>query len=47
MNQPRSLQKSLPNDPYGESWLIKVKIENPTEIEKLLSDKAYKELIEE
>lgn len=39
--------ESLPNDPYGESWLIKVKIENPTEIEKLLSDKAYKELIEE
>lgn len=39
--------ENLPNDPYGESWLIKVKIENPTEIEKLLSDKAYKELIEE
>ena len=32
-------------DPYGEGWMIKVKIANPNEIESLLDDKAYKEII--
>jgi len=32
-------------DPYGKGWMVKVKIANPSEIEKLLSADAYKELI--
>ncbi|CAM2983661.1 glycine cleavage system H protein [Flavobacterium succinicans] len=32
-------------DPYGAGWMVKVKIANPSEIEELLSDAAYKELI--
>ena len=32
-------------DPYGDGWMIKVKIANPAEIEELLSDASYKELI--
>ena len=32
-------------DPYGEGWMIKVKISDPTEVEGLLSDTDYKELI--
>ena len=32
-------------DPYGDGWMIKVKIANPDEIESLLDDKAYKEII--
>ncbi len=33
------------SDPYGEGWMIKIKISDPSEIETLLDDKAYKELI--
>lgn len=33
------------SDPYGEGWMVKVKISNPEEITELLDDAAYKELI--
>ena len=33
------------SDPYGEGWMIKIKIGDTSEIEDLLSDEAYKELI--
>jgi glycine cleavage system H protein len=33
------------NDPYGEGWMIKVKITNPEEIENLLDEAGYKELV--
>ncbi|WP_010251953.1 glycine cleavage system protein GcvH [Myroides injenensis] len=32
-------------DPYGAGWMIKVKISNEAEIESLLSESQYKELI--
>jgi glycine cleavage system H protein len=32
-------------DPYNEGWLYKVKVDDPTEFEKLLSPDQYKELI--
>ncbi|MEM0517797.1 MULTISPECIES: glycine cleavage system protein GcvH [Aequorivita] len=32
-------------DAYGEGWMIKLKIANPDEIDQLLDDAAYKELI--
>ncbi len=32
-------------DPYGEGWMIKIKISNPEEIDNLLDDAAYKEVI--
>ncbi len=32
-------------DPYGEGWMIKIKFSDVSEIEKLLDDKAYKELV--
>ena len=32
-------------DPYGEGWMIKIKISKPAEIDQLLDDAAYKELI--
>ena len=32
-------------DPYGEGWMIKIKITNPGEIDNLLDDAAYKEII--
>ena len=32
-------------DPYGEGWMIKIKISDASQIDKLLSADAYKELI--
>jgi glycine cleavage system H protein len=32
-------------DPYGEGWMIKIKLSNPEEIESLLDDAAYKKII--
>lgn len=33
------------SDPYGEGWMIKLKITNPLEIDNLLDDEAYKTLV--
>lgn len=33
------------SDPYGEGWMIKIKLSNPEEAEELLSDSDYKALI--
>ena len=30
------------SDPYGEGWLIKIKVANPTDVEQLLDGSAYK-----
>ena len=32
-------------DPYGDGWMIKIKISNPEEIDNLLDDEAYKMVI--
>ena len=32
-------------DPYNGGWMIKIEISNPEEIDLLLSDKEYKELV--
>jgi len=40
-----SAPETVNSDPYGAGWMIKVKIANPAEIEELLSDASYKELI--
>lgn len=33
------------SDPYGAGWMIKIKIADASEIDSLLSDEAYKQLI--
>lgn len=33
-------------DPYGDGWMIKIKMGEPDEFESLLSQKDYKELID-
>lgn len=33
------------DDPYGEGWMIKIKISNMEEIDNLLNEARYKELI--
>jgi glycine cleavage system H protein len=37
--------ESVNTDPYGEGWMIKIKISNSTEIDSLLPSESYKELI--
>lgn len=33
------------NDPYGEGWMIKLRVDDPAEVEKLLDAAAYEKLI--
>ena len=33
------------SDPYGEGWMIKIKMSNPDEVGQLLDDEGYKEVI--
>ena len=35
------------SDPYGEGWIIKVKVKNQSQLENLLSAKDYSEFIKE
>lgn len=37
--------ENVNSDPYGEGWMIKIKLSDVSEIESLLSDSDYKELI--
>jgi len=32
-------------DPYGEGWMVKIRLSNPDELESLLDDTAYKALL--
>ena len=40
-DQPEVINK----DPYGEGWLVKIKVSNKSEISKLLDKSKYEELI--
>jgi glycine cleavage system H protein len=33
------------SDPYGDGWMIKMKISDPSQVESLLTADAYKELV--
>ncbi len=33
------------SDPYGEGWMVKIKFNNPDEVQELLGDADYKELV--
>jgi len=34
------------NDPYGEGWMIKMKVSNPTDVENLMDAAAYQSMVE-
>ncbi|MDA6070998.1 glycine cleavage system protein GcvH [Flavobacterium sp. AC] len=40
-----SAPETVNSDPYGAGWMIKIKIADASEIDGLLSDEAYKQLI--
>lgn len=33
------------SDPYGDGWIVKIKLSDPSEIDQLMDADAYKELI--
>ena len=33
------------SDPYGDGWIIKIELADPTELDKLMDAGAYKELV--
>jgi glycine cleavage system H protein len=37
--------ESVNQDPYGAGWMIKIKIGNPDEVDKLMSAAEYEEFI--
>jgi glycine cleavage system H protein len=34
-------------DPYGEGWMIRIKLENSSEVKELLDAKSYQKMVEE
>ena len=41
----QSSPELINTDPYGEGWMLKVEIADPSEIDALLDSAAYKELL--
>jgi len=37
--------EKINDDPYGEGWLVKVKLSDPSEVDSLLDVAKYKELL--
>ncbi|MBD2714218.1 glycine cleavage system protein GcvH [Microvirga sp. STR05] len=37
--------ESVNSDPYGDGWMVKISIANPSELDALLSAEAYGELV--
>lgn len=47
LNEKLDSEPELINkDPYGEGWIIKMKITNPSELDELMDAGGYKELTE-
>ena len=37
--------EAVNSDPYGEGWMIQIKMSEPSQIKELLTDTEYKELV--
>ncbi len=40
-----STPESVNQDPYGQGWMIKMKVNNPADVDALLDAKAYEALV--
>jgi glycine cleavage system H protein len=38
--------EQLADDPYGEAWMLKVRVENPSDLDDALSASQYREQVE-
>lgn len=43
--QLNSTPELINKDPYGEGWIVKVKVQDPSQLSALLSPESYKELV--
>jgi glycine cleavage system H protein len=39
--------ETVNSDPYGEGWLVKIRLSEPSEVDDLLDAQAYKKLLED
>jgi glycine cleavage system H protein len=39
--------ETINDDPYGQGWLVKIRLSDPSEVDELLDAKAYRQLLEE
>ena len=39
--------ETINSDPYGDGWMVKVKLSDPSEADQLMDAAAYKKLLEE
>jgi len=39
-------ESTINDDPYGEGWLVKVRMSDPSEVDALMYAAAYRELVE-
>jgi glycine cleavage system H protein len=39
--------ETVNEDPYGEGWLIRIRLSNPSEVDSLLDPDAYKQVLAE
>jgi glycine cleavage system H protein len=39
--------ENINQDPYGDGWMVKVKLSDPTEVDSLMDVAAYKKLLED
>jgi glycine cleavage system H protein len=39
--------ETINDDPYGEGWMVKVRLSDPSETEQLLDASAYRKLLED
>ncbi len=39
--------EKINNDPYGEGWIIRIRLGDPTELEALMSSQEYSKYVEE
>jgi glycine cleavage system H protein len=37
--------ESVNNDPYGNGWMVKIKLTNPSDLDELMDSNAYRQLI--
>jgi glycine cleavage system H protein len=39
--------ETINEDPYGQGWLVKIRLSDPAEVDELLGADAYRQLLEE
>ncbi len=38
--------ENINDDPYGDGWMVKVRLSDPSEVDALLDVSAYKEMLQ-